>query len=126
VVIHGYLSQSYWAKSIPKPLVEQSIKNSLCWGVYHEGKQVGFARIISDRATFAYLCDVFIVPEHRDRGLSRALVSAIAKHPDLQGLRRWMLVTVDAHGLYEQFGFQPVAQPERHMEIHRQGMYESA
>jgi len=123
--IHGFLSQSYWAKSIPKLLVERSIKNSLCWGVYHEAKQVGFARIISDRATFAYLCDVFILPEHRAKGLSKALVAAIHQHPDLQGLRRWMLVTVDAHGLYEQFGFKTVAQPERHMEIHRQGLYKS-
>ena len=123
-VIHGFLAQSYWAKAIPKSLVEKSIKGSLCWGVYLQGRQVGFARIITDKATFAYLCDVFISAEHRGRGLSKALVSAIAAHPELQGLRRWMLVTVDAHGLYEQFGFKTVSQPERHMEIHRLGMYE--
>lgn len=124
-VIHGFLAQSYWAKAIPKPLVERSIKNSLCWGVYHGGTQVGFARIVSDKATFAYLCDVYISSEHRGKGLSKALVASIVAHPDLQGLRRWMLVTIDAHGLYEQFGFTTVAQPERHMEILRQGMYES-
>jgi GNAT superfamily N-acetyltransferase len=123
-VVHGFLAQSYWAKSIPKELVERSIKNSLCWGVYREGAQVGFARVISDRATCAYLCDVFILAEHRGRGLSKALVAAVVAHPDLQGLRRWMLVTVDTHGLYEQFGFTPVGQPERHMEILRHGIYE--
>jgi GNAT superfamily N-acetyltransferase len=122
--VHGFLSRSYWAKNIPKAIVERSIRNSLCWGVYHGAKQVGFARIISDKATFAYLCDVFLVEEHRGRGLSKALVAAIKAHPDLQGLRRWMLVTVDAHSLYEQFGFTTVQQPERHMEILRHGMYE--
>ena len=122
--IHGFLSQTYWAKAIPKALVEKSIRNSLCWGAYHHGTQVGLARIITDKATFAYLCDVFVAEEHRGKGLSKALVAAIAAHPDLQGLRRWMLVTIDAHGLYEQFGFQTVAQPERHMEISHHGMYE--
>ena len=123
-VIHGFLAQSYWAKSIPRDLVERSVRNSLCGGVYFEGKQVGFARIVSDRSTFAYLCDVFILPEHRGHGLSKALVAAIKEHPELQGLRRWMLITVDAQGLYAQFGFKTVPQPERHMEIHRLGMYE--
>jgi N-acetylglutamate synthase-like GNAT family acetyltransferase len=125
-VVHGFLSQSYWAKAIPKSLVEKSIKGSLCWGIYHQGTQVGFARIITDKATFAYLCDVFISNEHRGKGLSKALVSAIVAHPDLQGLRRWMLVTIDAHGLYEQFGFKTVSQPERHMEILHHGIYERA
>ena len=122
-VVHGFISQSYWAKGIPRPLVERMIQNSLCWGVYHGAAQVGFARVITDKATFAYLADVFILPEHRGRGLSKALVATILAHPDLQGLRRWMLVTADAQGLYEQFGFKVVAQPERHMEIHRLGMY---
>ena len=125
-VIHGFIAQSYWAKDIPKPLVERTISNSLCWGVYHREAQVGFARVITDKATFAYLADVFILPEHRGKGLSKALVATILAHPDLQGLRRWMLVTVDAQGLYEQFGFKPVPQPERHMEIHRPGLYEGA
>jgi len=125
-VIHCFIAQSYWAKNIPRALVERTIQNSLCWGVYHEAIQVGFARVITDQATFAYLADVFILPEHRGKGLSKALVATILAHPDLQGLRRWMLVTVDAQGLYEQFGFKPVPQPERHMEIHRPGLYESA
>jgi GNAT superfamily N-acetyltransferase len=126
-VIHGFIAQeSYWAKSIPKPVVERMISNSLCWGVYHQATQIGFARVITDKATFAYLCDVFILPEHRGKGLSKALVATILSHPDLQGLRRWMLVTADAQRLYEQFGFKPVPQPERHMEIHRPGIYEGA
>jgi N-acetylglutamate synthase-like GNAT family acetyltransferase len=124
--VHGFIAQSYWAKNIPRPLVERTISNSLCWGVYHEAAQVGFARVITDKATFAYLCDVFIFPEHRGKGLSKALVATILAHPDLQGLRRWMLVTADAQSLYEQFGFTAVSQPERHMEIHRPGMYEGA
>jgi len=123
-VIHRFIArESYWAKEIPKALIERAVKNSLCWGVYHHGTQVGFARVISDQATFAYLADVFILPEHRGKGLSKALVATILAHPDLQGLRRWMLVTADAQGLYEQFGFKPVPQPERHMEIHRPDLY---
>jgi N-acetylglutamate synthase-like GNAT family acetyltransferase len=122
-VVHGFIAGSYWAKGIPRPLLERSIANSLCWGVYHTSGQVGFARVISDKATFAYLCDVFISEGHRGKGLSKALVAAILAHPDLQGLRRWMLVTVDAQHLYEQFGFKVVPQPERHMEIHRSGLY---
>jgi N-acetylglutamate synthase-like GNAT family acetyltransferase len=124
-VVHGFLSRSYWAKAIPRELVERSIRNSLCLGVYSDGKQVGFARVITDKATFAYLCDVFIAEEHRGRGLSKALVAAIKAHRDLQGIRRWMLVTLDAHGLYEQFGFQKVANPELcYMEILHRGIYE--
>ena len=123
-VIHGFISQSYWAKAIPKNLVERMVKNALCFGAYHHQAQVGFARIISDYTTFAYLADVFVLPEHRGKGLSKALMETIIAHPDLQGLRRWMLVTLDAHGLYEQFGFKPLTHPERHMEIVDHGMYE--
>jgi GNAT superfamily N-acetyltransferase len=122
-VIHGFIAQSYWAKAISKALVERMMSNSLCWGVYHAAGQIGFARVITDQATFAYLADVFILPEHRGKGLSKALVARILAHPDLHGLRRWMLVTADAQGLYEQFGFRVVSHPERHMEIHRPGMY---
>ena len=123
-VIHRFIAdESYWARDIPKPLVERTIQNSLCWGVYYRNAQIGFARVISDRATFAYLCDVFIATDHRGRGLSKALVATILAHPDLQGLRRWMLVTADAQSLYGQFGFKIVAQPDRHMEIHRPGIY---
>lgn len=124
-VIHGFLAQSYWAKSIPKALVEQSIRHSLCWGVYHATGQVGFARLITDRATFAYLCDVFVLPEHCGKGLGKALVTTILAHPDLEGLRRWVLVTADAQSLYEKFGFKAIAKPERYMEIHWPGIYES-
>lgn len=123
-VIHGFISQSYWAKDIPKSLIERMLANSLCFGLYHGTTQVGFARIISDYATFAYLADVFVLPGHRGKGLSKALVQAILAHPDLQGLRRWMLVTLDAQGLYQQFGFKPLPHPERYLEIHRPGMYE--
>ena len=124
-IVHAFIAnESYWAKGIPKTLVERTIANSLCWGVYFEGKQIGFARVISDKATFAYLCDVFIAAGHRGKGLSKALVATLLAHPDLQNLRRWMLVTADAQKLYEQFGFRIVSQPERHMEIHRPGIYE--
>ncbi len=123
--VHGFLSNSYWARGIAKSLVEKSIRNSLCWGVYFGREQVGVARVVSDKATFAYLCDVLIAPQHRRKGLSKALVAAIKSHPDLQGLRRWMLVTIDAHGLYEQFDFTSVLHPECHMEIHRPGLYAS-
>jgi len=123
--VHGFIANSYWAKGIPKALVEKSIRHSLAWGIYFGAEQVGFARVISDQATFAYLCDVFIASDHRGKGLSKALVAAIKAHPDLQGLRRWMLITVDAQGLYEQFEFKPVQKPERHMEIHRQEMYQN-
>src|SRR6476659_5467148 len=100
-VIHGYLSgESYWAKGIPVETVKRSIDNSICFGVYHNNGQVGFARLVTDKATFAYLADVFIVEAHRGRGLSKWLVEVIHAHPDVQGLRRWMLGTRDAHGLY--------------------------
>lgn len=130
-VIHGFLRTSYWAKNIPRELVRKAMEHSLCFGVYvlragGPPAQIGFARIISDYATFAYLCDVFILPGHRGQALSKALVEEIREHPDLQGLRRWMLVTADAHGLYEQFGFSVVAHPERHMEIHHPGIYEAS
>jgi len=116
-VIHGFLAQSYWARGIPRELVERSIRNSLCFGIYLEGRQVGFARVITDYATFGYVGDVFVLEDYRGRGLSKRLMTAIMAHPDLAGLRRWHLVTADAHGLYRQNGFQPLSAPERHMEI---------
>jgi GNAT superfamily N-acetyltransferase len=126
-VIHEFIAQSsYWAKGMPLPLMMRAIHNSLCWGVYTDKAQVGFARVITDRATFAYLSDVFIVQEHRGKGLSKALVATILAHPDLQGLRRWMLVTADAQGLYEPFGFKVAPQPDRYMEIHRPDIYQQA
>jgi N-acetylglutamate synthase-like GNAT family acetyltransferase len=123
-VIHGFITRSYWAKAIPRTLIEQMIRRSLCFGVYHRGAQAGFARVISDYTTFGYLADVFILPEHRGQGLSKVLVATVMAHPELQGLRRWMLVTADAQSLYAPFGFKPVAQPERYMEIHRPGLYQ--
>lgn len=116
-VIHGFLSNCYWAKDIPKSIVKKTLKNSLCFGVYDHGRQVGFARIVSDYATFAYLADVFILEEYRGQGLSKQLMKTIIGHPKLQGLRRWMLATRDAHGLYKQFGFEAVKNTDRLMEI---------
>ena len=117
-LIHHYLDKdSYWANGIPFDKLERSIKNSLCFGVYFEGKQIGFARVVTDKATFGYLADVFILPEFRKQGLSKWLVQTIMNHPDLQGLRRWSLATVDAHGLYAQFGFTEITNPERWMQI---------
>ena len=104
--IHDFLSnRSYWAGDIPRPVLEKSIANSLCFGLYKTGKQIGFARLVTDKATFAYLADVFVLEEHRGQGLSKWLIEVIQSHPELQGLRRWMLMTRDAQGLYEQFGW---------------------
>jgi GNAT superfamily N-acetyltransferase len=122
-LIHSYLTSSYWAAGIPRDVVARSIENSLCFGVYEDGEQVGFARVITDRATFGYLADVFIVESHRGRGLSKRLMEAIVAHPELQNLRRWALITRDAHGLYEQFGFKPLPAPERWMEKHDPNVY---
>jgi GNAT superfamily N-acetyltransferase len=122
-VVHDFLTNSYWAQGIPVETVRRSIENSICFGIYHGRQQVGFARIISDRATFAYLADVFILPEYRGRGLSRWLMECIMEHPDLQGLRRWMLATRDAHGLYARYGFTAVKKPDRWMEIHHPDIY---
>jgi GNAT superfamily N-acetyltransferase len=116
-LIHGFLGRSYWARGIPRELVERSIRHSLCFGVYEGSRQVGFARVISDYATFAYLSDVFVLESHRGRGLASLLVRAIRAHPSLQGLRRWLLSTRDAQPLYARHGFVPVAAPGDFMEI---------
>lgn len=126
VAIHDYLSRSYWAEAIPLETVRRSLAGSLCFGVYRGGRQVGFARVVTDRATFAYLCDVYILEEFQGRGLGSRLMREVMAHPDLQGLRRFTLVTRDAHGLYEPFGFRRVAEPDRHMEIARPGLYRRA
>lgn len=115
--IHAFLCNSYWAREIPRSVVDRSIENALCFGVYDGEKLVGFARVITDFATFAYLSDVFVLESHRGRGLSKWLMEVILAHPELQNLRRWTLATRDAHGLYEQFGFRRLSQPERFMEI---------
>ncbi len=116
-VIHRFLADSYWAENIPRALVERSIRNSLCFGIYDGPAQVGFARVISDFATFAYVADVFVLESHRGRGLARWLMECIKAHPDLQGLRRWTLGTRDAHALYRQSGFGPLGDPSIYMEI---------
>lgn len=117
-MVHHFLGQvSYWGKGISMQTVQTSIDNSLCFGVYHQQKQVGFARVITDQATFAYVCDVFILPENRKSGLSKWLLQTIRNDPKLQNLRRWVLATADAHGLYEQFGFSKIKNPERWLEI---------
>ncbi len=122
--IHKYLSQSYWASNIPVEVLRRSIKNSLCFGVFLEsGEQVGFARTVTDKATFAYLADVFVLEQHRGKGLSRWLMNEIIQHPQLQGLRRMVLATRDAHGLYEKFGFKSLALPDTFMELHNPSVY---
>ena len=116
-LIHSFLNRTYWAEGISKETIRRSIEGSLCFGVYENDKQVGFARMITDRATFAYLADVFIIEEYRGRGLSKWLMEVIMSHPDLQRLRRMILATKDAHGLYEKFGFTPLINVERWMQI---------
>jgi GNAT superfamily N-acetyltransferase len=125
-VVHAFLTACYWAKGIPRDVVARSIENSLCFGVYAEGKQVGFARVISDYATYAYIGDVFLLESFRGRGLGKWLMECIMEHPRLQGLRRWSLVTSDAHGLYAQFGFEPLKRPQNYMELHRPDVYQQA
>ena len=116
--VHDYLSHhSYWANGIPRDVVARAIEHSLCFGAFDGDAQIGFARVISDRATFAYLADVYVLPSHRGRGISKQIMHAVMSHPELHGLRRWHLVTRDAHALYAQFGFAPLEAPERHMGI---------
>jgi N-acetylglutamate synthase-like GNAT family acetyltransferase len=122
--VHAYLSRCYWAEGIPKEVVARSLQNSLNLGIYAPtGEQVGLLRVISDYATFAYLCDVYVLESHRGRGLSKAGMKLLISHPKLQGLRRLQLVTKDAHGLYAQFGFSAVQQPEWHMEKRTPNLY---
>ena len=116
-VIHSFLNRTYWAEGISKEIIRRSIEGSLCFGVFENNRQVGFARMITDKATFAYLADVFIIEEYRGRGLSKWLMEVIMSHPELQGLRRMVLVTKDAHGLYKQFGFTPLINVDRWMHI---------
>ena len=122
--IHNFLRESYWAKGIPRPIVEKAVNNSLCFGLYHNSTQIGFGRAVTDQATFAYLADVFVVPAYRGRGLGKWLVSCVLAHPELQGLRRWLLATLDAHGLYEQNGFVALRKPEWFMEINDPDIYQ--
>lgn len=123
-VIHGYLSRSYWSLGIPRELVERAARNSLVVGAYDPAsEQVGFARLITDHTTFGYLADVFVLEAHRGRGLSRAMVQALMDLPEVRGMRRLMLATRDAHGLYAKLGWAPVTDPAPLMQIHRKDLY---
>lgn len=121
--VHGYLTRSYWATGIPIDKVRRSIEHSLCFAIYKGDLLAGFARVITDYATFAYIADVFVLEEHRGQGLSKWLISVIREHPDLQGLRRWALATRDAHTLYERFGFTALTRPQSWMEIRAEKPY---
>ena len=124
-LIHDFLSnKAYWCRGIPLAIVEKSIAHSLCFGLFFEGKQVGFARLITDQASFAYLADVFILPDHRGRNLSKWMMRCILAHPSLQGLRRITLATADAHGLYSQFGFKSLSTPDHFMELRTKEPYQ--
>jgi ribosomal protein S18 acetylase RimI-like enzyme len=124
-VVHGFLTESYWATGISRALVERSLETSLSFGLYQGTEQVGFARVVSDRATFAYLCDVFVLPAHRGQGLARWLCATVLAHPELQGLRRWILATRDAHAVYAGVGFSALASPASFMEILRPDVYQA-
>lgn len=124
--IHGWLTRSYWAAGIPLETVRRSVEGSLNFGLFEGDAQVGFARVVTDRATFAYLADVFVLESHRGRGLSKWLMETVIAHPDVQGLRRWVLATRDAQGLYARYGFTPLAAPERWMEKHDPEVYRRA
>lgn len=124
-LIHNFLRHSYWAANIPLKTVQKSIENSLCFGVYEGASQVGFARVITDYATFGYVADVFILPEKQKQGLGKELMAYIIGFPELQGLRRWHLLTLDAHNLYKTVGFRIPKNPEHHMEMRNPGMYKN-
>lgn len=116
-VYHYLDKESYWGKGIQPDRLKKAIENSMCFGIYKDGKQAAFARVVTDKATFAYICDVFVLVDHRRLGLSKWLMQTIVQHPELQGIRRWSLATADAHKLYTQFGFTPISKPENWMEI---------
>ena len=121
--IHRYLTRAYWSEGVPRHIVEKAIANSLCFGLFHASYQIGFARVVTDRATYAYLCDVYVLEEFRNKGLGVWLMECVTSHPDLQGLRRFSLATRDAHGLYEKFGFAPLKKPQSLMEIVHHDIY---
>jgi GNAT superfamily N-acetyltransferase len=121
--VHAYLARSYWAEGIPLALVRRSMEASLCFGIFRKGEQVAFARVVTDRATFAYLCDVYVLEEFQGQGLGTWLMEAVAAHPDLQGLRRFILATRDAHALYARHGFTPLGRPQSMMEIRKANPY---
>ena len=121
--VHAFLARCFWATGISRDVVARSIAHSLCFGLFDGKAQVGFARVVTDSSTYAYLCDVYVLEECRGKGLGKWMMEFVMEHPDLQGLRRFQLVTRDAHSLYSRFGFAPLVNPERHMEIFRPGLY---
>jgi GNAT superfamily N-acetyltransferase len=123
-VVSGFLESSYWATGIPRELVAKSLRDSICFSMFEADRQIGFARVISDRATFAYLGDVFVIDEYRGRGLAVWLMQCVVAHPELRNLRRWLLATRDAHSLYQKVGFSALRHPEFFMERHDPGVYE--
>jgi GNAT superfamily N-acetyltransferase len=124
--VHSFLRTSYWSSGLPRDVLERAVENSVCFGAYDGTRQVGFARVVTDCATFAWVCDVFVVESHRRRGIADALLFAVKGHPALQGLRRWSLATRDAHALYRRHGFEPLADPTRALEIRSPNVYRSA
>ena len=122
-VMERFLTGSYWAKNIPSATLDKSLRNSLCFALLEGERQIGFARVVSDRATIAYLADVFVLPEFRGRGLAKWLLTCVLAHPELQGLRRWVLATRDAHDLYRKLGFTPLKRPDIFMERHDPNVY---
>ena len=123
---HAYLTHSYWAEGVPKEILAKAIESSLCFALLYSDCQIGFARVVTDRSTFAYLCDVYVLEEYRSQGLGKWLIAELLSHPDLQGLRRFVLITRDAHGLYSQFGFEPLENPDRYMEIAHRDLYKQS
>jgi GNAT superfamily N-acetyltransferase len=124
--VHRFLAGSYWAAGIPREVVERSIRHSICFGAFDGDRQVGFARVITDRATFAYVADVFVLPSHRGRSIGKRIMECATSHPELQNLRLWTLFTRDAHGLYRQYGFQEARYPDRLMERRQPRPYGAA
>jgi GNAT superfamily N-acetyltransferase len=123
-LVHRFLhDDAYWCRGVPRAVLEQAIAHSLCFSAFADDRQIGFARVVTDKATFAYLCDVFVLPQARGQGVSKALLRAIDAHPDLQGLRRFLLATADAHRLYAQHDFVPLSRPERFMERYKPDVY---
>jgi GNAT superfamily N-acetyltransferase len=121
--IHGYLSRAYWSEGIPRHIVQKSLSNSLCFGLFDGRNQIGLARVVTDSATYAYLCDVYVLEEYRGKGLGIWLMECVMSHPDLKGLRRFSLATRDAHGLYRKFGFAELEKPQSQMEIKKPNIY---
>ena len=123
---HAFLTQSYWSSGVPLSIVQRAFDNSVCFAALAGGEQVGFARVVTDKATFAYLADVYVLQAHRGRGLAKQMVEAVQRHPELQGLRRFMLATRDAHDLYAKAGFAPLSVPSSFMELHNANVYAQA